>query len=846
MTAKGSRPPVWLRHGARELRGGLKGFRIFLACLALGVAAVAAVGSISAAFVAGLDAEAQALLGGDVEVALTHRPMTEEARAYLAARGTVSDTITMRAMARTGADGPVSLVELKGVDTAYPLYGSLALEGGMDLDAALARRGGRFGAAVEETVLTRLGLSVGDTLRLGTLYLDIRAVIEDEPDRATGGFSLGPRVLVRFEAVRATGLVQVGSLVRYRTRIQMPDPAAPAVKSFVGGLKAAFPEAEWQIRDRSGASEGLARMVANVGVFLTFVGLTALVVGGVGVGNATRSYLDSKRATIATLKTLGADGGSIFATYLVQILALAGVGVALGLGLGVLAPFAVGALYGEILPIPARFAVYPGPLAVAALYGLLTALAFTIWPLARAREIPAASLYRSLTEKVTIRPRPFFLWLGVGAFAALAGLAFLVTDNREFAAVFILGAIAVFGGLTLTSRAVRWAAARARGGRVPELRLALANLHRPGAVTDNVVVSLGLGLTLLVTVSLIDANLLARVKEQLPKNAPEFFFVDIQKAQLEPFRALARGTEGVGEIRDVANLRGRVVRIGGVLASDAEVDPGGRWALRGDRGVTYAAALPEGTELVAGKWWDAEHSGPPLLSMEAELAREFGVGVGDTMTLNVLGREITAEIANLRVVHWDRIGINFLFILSPGVLEGAPFTHLATVQTDAAAEEALQRAVIAAFPNVTAVRVKEALSAVNKILSDLGLAVRVTSAVTLVAGVLVLAGAITSGRRQRVYDAVVLKVLGATRGRILKILLAEYAVLGAATALIAAAAGTLAAWFVVARQMEAPFAVFPGTVLLTVGASAALTILMGLLGTWSVLGQKPAPVLRAE
>lgn len=859
-TPSGAGLPLPLRIAARELRGGLKGFRIFVACLTLGVAAIASVGSVSSALLRGLAEEGQSILGGDVAFELVHREVNAQERAWLdavtARGGEISQTADMRGMAkgvtpRTGTGPDRTVIELKAVDEAYPLYGEVALSTGAELDRALAAdAGGRYGAVVEPLLLTRLGLSVGDVIRVGTQEFDIRAAIEREPDRVAGGFAIAPRVMISGDALAETGLITVGSLVDYEYRVRLPEgeQSNEAVAAFVADTKEALPDTGWRIRDRSNSAPGVRRTVGQVALFLTLVGLTALIVGGVGVGNAIKSYLDKKREVIATFKCLGAPGGLVFRIYFAQVMAIAGVGIALGLAAGAMVPVLAQATLADLLPVPTTFTLYPGALALAALYGLVTAIAFAVWPLARARDIPAAGLFRDIVSPARRFPRPAYVALTVGALALLAVLAVLLTDpsQRIFAVWFLLGVALSFGALLLTAEAMMALARRAGRPRLPGLRIALANLYRPGAPTGSVVLSLGLGLTLLVSISLIDGNITRQVATQLPDRAPSFFFLDLQKSQVAGFNEIVATSEGIADVNQVPMVRGPIVAVNGVPAGEVEATPDTQWALRGDRGFTYAATLPRGSELVAGAWWPADYSGPPLISFDRELAEGWGVGVGDTLTVNVLGREITGTIASLRDVNWQTGGINFILVFSPGVLEGAPQTILSTVTMDEAGEVELQRRVTDAFPNVTSIRMKEAIGAVSDLLEDLVLAVRATSVVTIIAGVLVLAGAMAAGHRHRVYDSVVLKVLGATRARVLGAYALEYALLGLGTALIAAAAGTTAAYLVITRVMQAEWIFLPGTLAATIIGATVVTMGFGLMGTWSALSRKAAPVLRSE
>jgi putative ABC transport system permease protein len=836
-----------LRLARRELRGGIRGFRIFIACLALGVAAIAGVGSVSTALTRGLAERGQEILGGDVDVRLIHREATPAEYAALSKGNTVSRSAEMRGMARRLDEARQSLVEIKAVDGLYPLYGAMKLAPAMPLGEALSLRGGRYGAVAEPNLISRLGLKVGDSFRVGQAVFELRAEIQHEPDRVGDGFALGPRVMIAGDALASTALIQPGSLVSWHYRLRLPEDArsTPAIKVFVDALGKAFPDAGWRIQDRTDSAPSVRRFVTRVALFLNFVGLTALVVGGVGVANAVKSYLDRKREVIATFKCLGAPGALIFRLYLIQVMALAAIGIAIGLGVGACVPFIVEALAGDLIPVPAELGLYAAPLVLAAAFGVLTALAFAIWPLARAREVPAASLFRDLFEPERRFPRAPYIVATAGALAALGGLAIATAEQPFFALWFVAGAAAVFLVLRLAAMGVMALAARIPV-RAPEMRLALANLYRPGAPTSAVMLSLGLGLTLLVTVSLIDGNLAGEIRSELPGRAPSFFFVDIQPEQSAPLEALVRAAPGVSKFERVPMLRGRIVALKGVAVDKLKVAPNAQWALSGDRGITYAAAMPDNSKLASGKWWPENYKGPLLVSLGDDLARGFGIGIGDRITVNVLGREIEAEVANTREIDWQSLGINFVMVFSPGVLEAAPHTELATVTMEEAGEAALEREVTSRFPNVTSVRVKEALDAVNGMLGQFSLAVRAMGAITLVSGVLVLAGAMAAGFRARVKDAVILKVLGATRARILGIYAREYAALGLATALIAAAAGSAAAYVIIARVMELPWHFLPGTLIATVLGASLATVALGLLGTWAALSAPAAPNLRSE
>ncbi|HYD32754.1 MAG TPA: FtsX-like permease family protein [Azospirillaceae bacterium] len=839
--------PLALRLARRELRGGLKGFRIFLACLILGVAAIATVQSVAGGLLGALESDGRAILGGDVALRTIYRPVEPDQLAYLRERSErLSTTAEMRAMVRALPGDRSTLVELKAVDDLYPLHGAVTLRDGGDFRTAIAQRDGRWGVVVEDTVLDRLDLKVGDTLRLGEAGVTIRGIIAREPDRAGGGaFTLGPRLLMDLEALPATGLIQPGSMVYWNYRLDLPR--GTSLEAWKTALEARWPEAPWRLRDFTNAAPQIAQFIDRMALFLTLVGLTALLVGGVGVGNAVRAWLDGRLATIATLKCLGASGRLVFQVYLIQVLALAGVGILAGLALGAVAPLMVGRVLEGVLPISTRIGVYPGGLALAGAFGLLTALTFSLWPLGRAREVAPVALFRDVIAPIQGHPGAPAIAATALAALALAGLAVTSAYNKPFAAWFVVGSALTLGAFRLAAWLVTRAAARAGRPRHPGLRLALANLHRPGNPTGSVVLSLGLGLTVLVAVSLIEGNFARQVTDRLPRNAPSFFFVDIQPDQFDAFRQTVRSVPGAGDLEWVPSLRGRIAGINGKDAEQALVSPNHAWVLRGDRGLTYTARPPAGRDdVVAGQWWPEDYRGPPLLAVADDVAKAFGIGVGDEIAINVLGRNVRGKVAVVRDIDFSTMAINFALTFSPGVLEKAPQTFLATVHAIPAAEPAIQRAVVDRFPNVTTIRIKDALATVNGMLANIGAAVRVTAAITLVAGTLVLAGAIAAGHRRRVYDAVVLKVLGATRADVARAFLMEYGLLGIITAAIAAALGTLTAWAVLTRVMHWPWEFIPSAVTTTALLSTAITLAFGFMGTWAALGQPAAPLLRNE
>ncbi len=839
------RPLLALRLALREMRGGLRGFYIFLACIALGTAAIAGVNSLSQSITVTIATQGQELLAGDIRFELNNRVATTEERAYLDSLGTVAESAGLRSMARLPDGSNQALVELKAVDAAYPLYGALESEPNRPLHELLARDGETFGAVVAPLLLDRLGVQIGAEVLLGNARIRIAGTIVREPDALSDGFGFAPRLMVSAEALAASGLVQTGSLVEHSYKVKVADPAQLATISTDAEKR--FPSAGWSIRTSANAAPSLTANITRFSQFLTLVGLTALIVGGVGVANAVRSYLDQKRSVIATFKCLGAPASLVAMIYLVQILMIALIGIVIGLTLGMLIPFIAAQFLADLLPISTEFHLYPGALGLAALFGVLTALTFAILPLGRARAIPATALFRQQGFDPAGFPAWPYLLGAVACLAALAGLAIWAAYDRYISLVF-LGAIAfAFIVLRVVALAIAWLARRSPRVSSPALRLAIGNIHRPGALTSSVVLSLGLGLALLVTLALIDGNLRRELTGSMAERAPNFFFVDIQGSEIEGFRSVLNQAIPKGKVIEVPMLRGRIVAFNGEDVNSRNVPPGGQWVLRGDRGITYAKNKPENSTLSEGRWWPADYSGEPLVSFSAEEAGELGLKIGDTVTVNVLGRNITAKIANFRNVEWESLSINFVMVFSPNTFAGAPHAWLATVIDPAATPEeeaAVLKAVTNAYPTITSVRVKDALDIVNGLLGQLATAIRAAAAVALVASVLVLAGALAAGNRARVHDAVVLKTLGATRATLIRAFSYEYAILGLATAVFALFAGGVAAWFVVSRIMKLPSSFLPDVAILTVVGALVMTVGIGLAGTWRILGQKAAPVLR--
>ncbi len=707
----------------------------------------------------------------------------------------------------------------------------------------------RSARPLDSTLLARLDLKLGDRVTIGKAPYQIRSVVEAEPDKLAGNVGLGPRFLVSETSLRATELLQPGSLVRWIYRLKLPENAADdrAATQLVDDVRAAQPQAGWEIRSRGNASPQLERTISRFTQFLTLVGLAALLVGGVGVANAVKSHIDRRRDVIASFKALGATGRDVFTIYLTQVIVLAGIGSIIGLAAGAALPFVIVGVFGKLLPLPVIPALHADELALSFIYGLLTALAFGLWPLGRVHDVPVAALFREEVAREWHRPRWSYLALMAAVIALLIAVAIGLAYDKRVAAVFVASSIVVFAVLRGVAAGLMALARRLPRSRITMLRLAIANIYRPGALTPSVVMSLGLGLAVLVTITQIDGNLRRQFLAALPDRAPSFFFIDIPTADADRFGEFLKQTAPDSTVEDVPMLRGRIVAARGVKAEELGASQDSEWVLQSDRGLTYTGEIPKGSKIVEGEWWGKDYSGPPLVSMEKKIADGLKLKIGDEIVVNVLGRDIPAKIANLRNIDWQGLGINFVLVFSPNAFKGAPLTHVATLteaHPDPAGDARIIRQVADAFPMVTSVRVREALETIGAVVTNLVLAIRGASAVTLISAILVLGGALAAGHRHRVYDAVILKTLGATRVRLLGAYALEYLMIGFATAVFGVIAGSVAAWLIVTRLMTLSFIWQAGSAAGVVAAALVVTVGLGLAGTLLALNQKPASVLR--
>jgi putative ABC transport system permease protein len=856
----GQRLASALRLARRDMRGAALSFRFLAVCLTLGVAAIAAVGVFAGAVEEGLARDGRALLGGDVAFRLVAREATVDERAALDKLGAVSHVATLRAMAEVPSAGGRArrlLIDLKAVDGRYPLVGSVALQPATALDSALAPKsdpqaGDVHGAVATSEFAARLGVDVGGRFTIGGATFELRAILEAEPDSGAEGLAFGPKVIVSESGLRATGLIRPGSQVRHSYRVALPPGSTTTDQQAADAIARAFPQSGFRARTLADATPQARIQVERVRVFLTLVGFAALLVGGIGVALAVQSHLALKRSTIAVLKCLGASAALIARIYGIEVAVMAAAGIAVGLAAGFGLAIAAGSLAGDILPLAFTARAVAPALLSAAAAGVLATIAFTATPLARARAVSPALLLRVETEEGQART-PSKAWLqAVVALLVLVGAAAATAPDRRVVLFAALGTLAAAGLLIGSGRLLRTVgrsvherlAARGAGG--ARLRLALANIGRVNAATVPVMVALGLAMTLFVALVEVEGNLRREIEERIPDRAPAYFFIDIQPADGPAFDAAVRSVSGAETIERRPMLRGRIVRVNGVPIEQVTIAPGARWVADGDRGLTVAPTPPAGTRLVAGSWWPADYSGPPLVSFDARAAQGFGVGIGDMLTFNVLGREVTARIDNLRAIDWTSFGVNFAVVLSPGALDGAPMTDIAAVYATPDAGDKIAEAVADRLPDVTAVRVRDVLETAIDLLTRIAGATHTVAAAAVGSGLLVLIGALAAARRSRLYEAAILRAVGASRATIVIVAAIEHGLIGLFAALLAAALGTLAGWAAVTYAIGMAWTFLPWPALATVAATVAATGLFGAAAAWRLLAVPPARLLAAE
>ncbi len=824
----------------RDLSSGFRGLRLLLVCLFLGVGALAAIGSLTSAIQTELDSQGQAILGGDLEIELWQRFLSEEETEFLEQYGELSPGYRMQAMATT--EDVAVPIELKAVAPNYPMYGELLIEGQGVSNAPSGNEAYLAAGAAE-----RLGIAVGENFTVGTEQLTVTGIIEEEPDRLSEGFALGQTIIVAQDFPEAAGLTAPGALFETKTRVAFDgNYNAEEVEE---ALFETFPGTPFDTRTADRASPGAERFVSRMGEFLTLVGLAALVIAGIGIGGGVNSYLETRRNSIATLKILGATSKDISRIYALEVGAAAIVGSLGGLLAGVLVTPLLANALGSLLPVNTNLVLDPWSLVRAMAFGLLVALVFAAPPLARAKTFPAMALMRARVSPLARQWKAAALPVALGL-TGIAVLAIAFSPQQLLSAGFLAGAALILGFLALLGRGIRYAASKAPRASDPIMRAAIANLHRPGAATGSLVTALGFGLAAFVLLAGVQTSLGGNIQQSVPERAPDYFVLDIPKDGLDNFNTIIGDVSEDAVVEAVPTLRGFVVSYGPEndqkIVAELEELPEGAWGLSGERGLTYAADLPEGNVLTEGEWWEAGHEGENLVSIDADLAEAAGIEVGHVITVSILGVERSARVASIRRIDWESLGFNNVYIFSPNTLEDTPHNLAATVELPEGTETGgLLRQLVRAFPSSSVIEVGPILTEARAILDQVSLAILAAASVAVLAGIAVLLGAIAAARQARIYDTVILRVLGASRRQLLALQFAEFGLLAGLLAGVALALGTGVAWLIVVQLFEFDWLPDWTEILAVLGGGLVLVLAFAFAASLPLLRARPAQTLRS-
>ena len=853
-------PGFYLRYAGRELRGARGRLIFFTLCLSVGVAAVVAVAGLSDSMDETLRSEARKLLAADLVVE-GRRPLPQELDAELAAipgavRTMVRELPSMVSAApRSGAAGDEAgaassvLAELKVIDGPYPFYGELLLDPPGRLDPLLdARR-----IVVAPALLERLAIAVGGAVTIGEAEFTIAGIVRREPDSFGLSFTLGPRVMMTAAALERSGLVRFGSRILHRALIRMPEGTSRRETTATADrLRRALPDSAYlSIETYAEAQPTVRGSLRRAESFLGVVALLSLLIGGIGVAQAVRAWLAGRSDAIAVLRSLGARPREVLLLYLGQTLVLGLLGSLLGVIAGVAVTAAAPLAAGDLLPVSPGQPFRP----LAALRGLGlgvgVALLFSLPALLALRRVPPARVLRIDAEPLP-PSRPAWWGAMILLFAGICGMAILQSGSTARGLQFAAGMVAAAGLLALTAGLLSRFVGRAprRFSRI-WVRHGLAALSRPGAGTLGALVALGLGVLVVLSMYLVQSGLARQLEADLPVDSPTAFLIDVQPSQWPGVRDLLEA-EGALRIDSVPVVMARLRSIDGravddlVAQLDASRDEEGRrrWVLTREQRLTYMRELPADNVIVRGALWsDAER---PEISVELGFAEDLPVDVGSVLTFDIQGMPVDLLVSSVRTVEWERFGINFFLVAEPGPLDDAPQTRVVATRLPDRGEQRVQDRLAASFPNVTLLDIRAILAKVAAIVSRVGLGVRLLGGFTVLAGIAILAGAVSAGSVRRAREVALLKTLGMTRRGVIAVFGVEYALLGLVAGIIGSAGAGLLAWAILTRGMEIAWRFDPLAHAAAIAGSILLTLVAGIATSARALTRRPLEVLRME
>lgn len=850
----------WMRVAVVDLRGDLRRFGILLACLALGVGTIAGVSSVGAALQDAILRNANTLMGGDLQVVRADRRADADELAYLRSLGTVAETISSNARADAVDDsGNTVFLDIYAVDDNYPLYGNVIspqLPLGDKPAELLKPVNGVYGAIVDPVVLDRLGIDIGGHFRVNQTEFEVRGLLGSLPNGALRGFHLGLTVVMSIEAQQSNPNTRAplpGLLTQFGYKIKLNEGDFRSQQPIVAAHFEADPQ--WKVQSPYDAAGQLSRLYDLFVRFLLIVGLSALLVGGIGISNAVSAYIGERQKAIATLRSLGATGARIMVHFFTQIGLLSMLGIFIGLVIGAALTAAALPVLGRILAVELPPSVHFPSLATALGFGVLAAFAFSYLPLVNARKMKPAMLFRTVGTSVqNLRAREY-VELGVvvpliAAGLLIFGLAYLTTHDFNLVFWYAVGVIIAFLLLRFAGVGLQLVLRFLPPMPSATLRNAFRGIHRPGSPAPLVIMSLGLGLAMLLVIVILTANVRNQLTGQVLKDAPTFVATDLFDDEVVTLGEFLDATGNVTNYQYSPMIRAAVTKINGVpseqlrenknLAGEAQYFVGVQEIL-----MTWSDVMPSDSTITAGQWWPADYEGPPLVSLKDDISASLGIKPGDKLELTLFGESIEVTVANLREFQFQN-GLNFMVTATPGTFADFPGTNLATIKAAEGHEKDLERALAREYPDVTFIPVGEALNQAADILGQLSVAVNIVGGLAVINGLLVLAGTMAAGRKQRESDAVVNKVLGATRGNVVRVFALEYTLLGSFAAALATIVGIVGAYAIIKLAgMDVGFGVDPVLIISVLAGSVVLTIVTGALTTWSALSTRPAQYLRA-